>query len=65
GRFGDLLSRIAPFNLTSDSIAAVVGSLFVDSSKLRDMTGFRAPMTVEAGMAQTANWYNTRRADSV
>ncbi|MEO5579570.1 MAG: NAD-dependent epimerase/dehydratase family protein, partial [Gemmatimonadaceae bacterium] len=42
GRFGDLLSRIAPFNLTSDSIAAVVGSLFVDSSKLRDMTGFRA-----------------------
>lgn len=60
GRFGDLLSRIAPVHLTSDSIAAVLGSLFVDTSGLREMTGFRAPMTVEEGMAQTAGWYKTR-----
>lgn len=60
GRLGDLLSRIAPVHLTSDTVAAVLGSLFVDISHLREMTGFRAPMTVDDGMAQTARWYRTR-----
>lgn len=60
GRVGDLLSRIAPVHLTSDTVAAVLGSLFVDISHLREMTGFRAPMTVDDGMAQTAEWYKMR-----
>ncbi len=60
GRLGDLLSRIAPVHLTSDTVAAVLGSLFVDGSHLREMTGFRAPMTVDDGMAQTADWYKMR-----
>lgn len=64
GRAGDLLSRIAPVHLTSDSIAALLGSLFVDISDLREMTGFRAPMTVEEGMAQTAGWYRRRAGAS-
>ena len=60
GRLGDLLSGIVPVHLTSDTVAAVLGSLYVDISDLREMTGFRAPMTVEDGMAHTAGWYRTR-----
>lgn len=60
GRVGDLLSRFVPAHLTTESIAALTGSLFVDTSNLREMTGFRAPMTVNEGMAQTARWYRAR-----
>lgn len=59
GAVGGLLSRILPVHFTSDAIAALVGSLFVDTSLLSRQTGFRAPMTVEEGMAQTADWFKT------
>ncbi|MEO7367293.1 MAG: NAD-dependent epimerase/dehydratase family protein [Gemmatimonadaceae bacterium] len=54
---GGLLSRITPFHLTGDSLSAVLGSLFVDSSTLRDVTGFNAPFSVDKGMSLTAEWY--------
>ena len=56
-KIGGLLSRIAPFHLTGDSLSAVLGSLFVDSSSLRDTTGFNAPFSVDKGMSLTAEWY--------
>lgn len=55
-----LLSRITPFHLKGDSLAAVVGSLFVDTSRLRETTGYTPLFTVERGMARTAEWYRTR-----
>ncbi len=55
-----LLSRITPFHLKGDSLAAVVGSLFVDTSRLRVTTGYTPLFTVERGMATTAEWYKTR-----
>ncbi len=55
-----LLSRIAPFHLKGDSLAAVVGSLFVDTSRLRETTGYKPLFTVERGMASTAEWYKSR-----
>jgi len=56
---GGLLSRIAPFHLTGDSLSAVLGSLFVDGSSLGEMTGFVAPFSVDKGMSLTAEWYKT------
>ena len=56
---GGLLSRIAPFHLTGDSLSAVLGSLFVDSSTLTEVTGFNVPFSVNKGMSLTAEWYKT------
>ena len=56
-KIGGLLSRIAPLNLTGDSLSAVIGSLFVDSSRLGEVTGFSAPFSVDEGMSLTAKWY--------
>jgi nucleoside-diphosphate-sugar epimerase len=58
--FGGLLSRIAPFHLTGDSLTAVIGSLFVDTSRLRETTGYAPPTSVDRGMARTAEWYTSR-----
>lgn len=57
---GGLLSRFAPFHLTGDSLTAVLGSLFVDISRLRETTGYAPHTSVERGMARTAEWYKTR-----
>ncbi len=56
-KLGGLLSRITPFHLTGDSLSAILGSLYVDSSNLRETTGFDAPFSVEKGMFLTAQWY--------
>jgi UDP-glucose 4-epimerase len=58
--FGGLLSRLAPFHLTGDSLTAVIGSLFVDTSRLRETTGYAPPTSVDRGMARTAEWYTSR-----
>ena len=57
---GGLLSRFPAFHLKGDSLAAVLGSLFVDTSRLRETTGFVPPISLERGMLQTAEWYRTR-----
>lgn len=61
---GGLLSRIAPFHFTGDSLSAVTGSLFVDFSTLSDVTGFHAPFSVDEGMSLTAEWYKNARGAS-
>jgi nucleoside-diphosphate-sugar epimerase len=57
---GGLLSRFRPFHLKGDSLAAVLGSLFVDTSRLRETTGFVPPTTLERGMLRTAEWFKAR-----
>jgi nucleoside-diphosphate-sugar epimerase len=49
-----LLSRIPPFHLTLDSLSALVGSLFVDISKIQKMTGYTPKISVDEGLARTA-----------
>jgi UDP-4-keto-D-QuiNAc 4-reductase len=60
GGTGHLLSRIIRFHYTSDSLNALIGSLFVDISKLRQMTGYSPPVSVDEGLSQTAAWLHAR-----
>jgi nucleoside-diphosphate-sugar epimerase len=50
----NLLSRIGPLHLTLDSVSALVGSLFVDTAKIKKMTGYTPPVSVDEGLARTA-----------
>jgi nucleoside-diphosphate-sugar epimerase len=61
GSTGGLLSRIAGLHFSTDSVTAVVGSLFVDNSSLRAMTGYKPTFSVDTGMALTAEWYRSRK----
>ena len=56
-RVGDAIDRIAPFPLTSRALHRLLGSLYVDSSRLARFTGFEPPFTVQEGLAETARWY--------
>jgi nucleoside-diphosphate-sugar epimerase len=60
GGTGYLLSRITPFHFTLDSLSALVGSLFVDTSKIQQMTGYKPAVSVDEGLAQTARWLSAR-----
>jgi nucleoside-diphosphate-sugar epimerase len=51
-----LLSRIPPFHLTLDSLSALVGSLFVDISKIQKMTGYTPNVSVDEGLARAARY---------
>jgi nucleoside-diphosphate-sugar epimerase len=64
GGAGYLLSRIIPFHFTTDMLTALLDSLFVDTSKLRDMTGYQASVSVDEGLAQTASWLRDRGSTS-
>ena len=64
GRMGDVLARALPFPLTSAAVDRLLGSLAVDSSRFRRVTGFRAPFTVAEGMRRTADWFYTRGRDA-
>ena len=65
GRIGDRLSRFGPVPLTTATVERLVGSLTVDSSKFRNLTGFRPPHTVTAGLQKTAQWYRARKSKRV
>jgi len=60
GGTGYLLSRILRFHYTSDSLNALIGSLFVDISKLQQMTGYSPPVSIDEGLSQTAAWMRSR-----
>ena len=62
GRAGDALSTLVPFPLTTASVHRLLGSLAVDSSKLRRVAGFTPPYTVAQGLAETARWFRSRPA---
>lgn len=57
-----LLSRIAGLHFSNESVTAVLGSLFVDTSSLREMTGFKPHISVDKGMSLTAASYRAGRA---
>jgi len=54
GRVGGLLSGFAGLHFSNESVIAVLGSLFVDTSSLREMTGFIPPYSVGQGLSLTA-----------
>lgn len=60
GRVGDLLVRAVPFPLTSAAVHRLLGSLAVDASRFRALTGFTPPFTMDEGLAATAAWYRSR-----
>lgn len=64
GVAGGLLSRIAGLHLSTETITAVLGSLFVDISALHKTTGFHPPVTVENGMSLTAAWFHARKRET-
>ena len=41
----------------SDAVERFVGSLSIDSSKIRRELGWKAPYTMEEGLKETAQWY--------
>ena len=61
GATGGLLSRIAGLHFSSESITAVLGSLFVDTSSLREMTGVSPHFSLGQGMSLTAAAYRRAR----
>jgi UDP-glucose 4-epimerase len=59
---GDVLARVAPWPLTTAAVDRLVGSLAVDISRLRRVTGYRPPVTLDEGLATTARWYREAQA---
>jgi UDP-glucose 4-epimerase len=60
GRFGDLLGARGKSPVNSDVVQRLVGSLTVDISKLRKLTGYRPPFSIQNALRETALWYNSR-----
>jgi UDP-glucose 4-epimerase len=44
-----------------DEIRRLTGSLVVDSSRARQVLDWRAPYTLDAGLAETARWFRSAR----
>lgn len=61
-RAGDVVSRVAPFPLTSAALQRLTGSLSLDTSRIGRVTGYRPPYSVEEGLRATADWYRARGA---
>jgi nucleoside-diphosphate-sugar epimerase len=57
GKAGDLVARFRPFPLTTAALERLSESLYVDSSRLRAMTGYRPPHELSAGLSETGAWY--------
>jgi nucleoside-diphosphate-sugar epimerase len=56
GRVGDVLRLVAPCPVGSDEVRKLIGSLVVDSSKIRKMCGWTPPFDASAGLATTVEW---------
>ena len=56
GRIGDSLARLFPFPVTTAALDRLFGSLSVDSSRLRQITG-PLPFSADQGLIATAQWY--------
>ena len=61
GQGGDWLARLGTFPLTTSAIDRLLSSLTVDTSRLRDRTGFVPPFTPDQGWADTVEWYQRVR----
>lgn len=58
-----LLRAIARLAGKTAQIDRLTGSLRVDSSCIRDTLGWRAPQTLDEGLAATAAWFRTTRGE--
>jgi len=56
-RVGDVIVRLTDWPFTSQSYERLLGSLVIDSSKLRTRCGYRPPFTVAQGLHRTADWF--------
>lgn len=54
GAAGDLVARFVPFPLTRAAVDRLLGSLCVDVSRLRALTGYAPPFTPAQGLRQVA-----------
>ncbi len=60
GRVGDSVTSARPFPITTATLDRLFGSLTVDGSKLRRVTGYAPPFSVAEGLRLTAEWYRNR-----
>jgi nucleoside-diphosphate-sugar epimerase len=58
GRAGDVLSHVLPAPLTSPQVDRLLGSLTVDSAKLRGFLVGWPPDSMERGLEATAQWFH-------
>ncbi len=54
---GDVIVRLTYWPFTTESYERLLGSLVIDSSKLRKQCGYRAPFSVAEGLRRTADWF--------
>lgn len=47
----------------SDAVERLVGSLTIDSSKIRRELGWKPPYTMEEGLAETARWFKSQYSE--
>jgi len=48
----------------TDAVERLVGSLTIDSSKIRRELGWEPPYTMEEGLKETAEWFKTLNSRS-
>jgi UDP-glucose 4-epimerase len=59
-----LLRGMAKLAGKTAEVDRLTGSLRVDSSRLRDPLGWRAPQTFDDGLAATAAWFRMTRGEN-
>lgn len=61
GQIGDRLGRPGrPFPINSETLHRLLGSLTVDPSKLKRLTGYTPAFSPREGIRRTASWYVSR-----
>lgn len=54
-----LLKVLGKFVGKSEEIERLIGSLFVDNSKIRNLLNWKPPFTTEEGIEETVKWYKS------
>ena len=59
GRFGDVVERWLELSIPLDTknVRRLTQSLVLDSGRIRDELGWRAPYDLDTGLRETAVWY--------
>jgi len=60
GLVGDMIGRVQSFPANSDIVRRLIGSLTLDISKLRRLTDYQPPFSVQNALRETAAWYQSR-----
>jgi len=54
-----LLKALGKLTGKNDEVERLIGSLFIDSSKIRNSLNWKPPFTIEEGMKETVKWYKS------